>query len=150
MMKTNLNRDVDVIRAAGGLVWRDSPHGKLLAIVHRRRYGDEWSLPKGKLKKQETWLEAARREVQEETAYRVQVDGFAGVIGYLVEGKPKVVRLWHMSVTGKSGERTDTEVDEVDWLPVAEACTRLTYPLERAFVESAQPPLTGTREGAAV
>src|SRR4051794_40544792 len=78
MMKTNLDRDVDVIRAAGGLVWRDSPHGKLLAIVHRRRYGDEWSLPKGKLKKHETWLEAARREVQEETACRVQVDGFAG------------------------------------------------------------------------
>jgi ADP-ribose pyrophosphatase YjhB (NUDIX family) len=147
MMATNSDREAAVIRAAGGLVWRNSPHGKLLAVVHRTRYGGDWTLPKGKVKKQETWLAAARREVQEETACRVQVDGFAGVIGYLVEGKPKVVRFWHMSVRGEPGERTDGEVNQVDWLPVAEAGARLTYPLERAFVECAQPPLAGTREG---
>jgi len=145
-MHTNLDRDSDLIRAAGGLVWRDSPRGKLLAVVHRKRYGSDWTLPKGKLKKKETWLDAAQREVEEETACRVQVDGFAGVVGYTVDGKPKVVRFWNMSVIGEPGKQTDTEVDQVAWLPVAEACARLTYPLERAFVESAQPPLAGTRE----
>jgi 8-oxo-dGTP pyrophosphatase MutT (NUDIX family) len=147
IMTTNIDRDADVIRAAGALVWHDSSHGKLLAVVHRRRYGDDWSLPKGKLKKKETWLDAARREVQEETDCHVQVGRFAGVIGYLVEGTPKVVRFWHMLVIGEPGGHLDTEVDKVDWLPVAEACARLTYPLERAFVESAQPPLAGTGEG---
>jgi ADP-ribose pyrophosphatase YjhB (NUDIX family) len=147
MMETNLDRAAEVIQAAGGIVWRNSPNGKLLAVVHRTRYGGDWTLPKGKVKKKEPWLDAARREVQEETACHAQVDGFAGVIGYLVDGKPKVVRFWHMTVTGEPGQRTDTEVDEVAWLPVAEACARLTYPLERAFVESTQPPLAGTRAG---
>ena len=82
MMETNVARAAEVIQAAGGLVWRDAPHGKLLAVVHRTRYGGDWTLPKGKVKQHETWLEAARREVQEETTYRVHVDGFAGVIGY--------------------------------------------------------------------
>src|SRR5262249_20818924 len=114
---------------------------------HRKRYGGDWTLPKGKLKKQETWLNAARREVQEETACRVHVGEFAGVIGYFVDGKLKIVRFWHMSILREPGEHTDTEVDKVDWLPVAEACVRLTYPLERAFVESVPPPSSGTREG---
>lgn len=147
MMETNLDHDAEVTRAAGGLVWRNSPHGKLLAVVHRTRFGSDWTLPKGKVKKQETWLDATRREVQEEADCRVQVDGFAGVIGYLVDSKPKVVRFWHMSIIGEPGERTDTEVDKVDWLTVDQACARLTYPLERVFVESAQPVLAGIREG---
>ena len=147
MRETSLDCDSDLIRAAGGLVWRDSPRGKLLAVVHRKRYGSNWTLPRGKLKKKETWLDAAQREVEEETACLVQVDGFAGVVGYLVDSKPKVVRFWNMSVIGEPGHQTDTEVDKVDWLSIEEACARLTYPLERALLESSQLALEGKREG---
>ena len=40
--------DCGTIKAAGGLVWRDSTHGREVAVIHRARYGD-WTLPKGKL-----------------------------------------------------------------------------------------------------
>jgi len=49
---------VSPIRAAGGVVVQD---GKVL-VVHRPRY-DDWSLPKGKLKRGEDWGEGALREV---------------------------------------------------------------------------------------
>ena len=36
------------VKASGGVVWRRSPQGLEVAIVHRPRY-DDWSFPKGKL-----------------------------------------------------------------------------------------------------
>ena len=51
------------ILAAGGIVWRDASRRELL-LIHRLRY-DDWSLPKGKLDPDETFLAAALREVAE-------------------------------------------------------------------------------------
>ncbi len=58
-----------LIRAAGGLLWRETARGLEIMLVHRERY-DDWSLPKGKLNKEERWEDAALREVLEELAYR--------------------------------------------------------------------------------
>ena len=54
-----------MVRAAGGVV----EHGGSVLLVHRPKY-DDWSLPKGKLEGDETWEEAATREVEEETGLR--------------------------------------------------------------------------------
>src|SRR5262249_23607669 len=112
------------IRAAGGLVWRDLPRGRLLAVIHRPRY-DDWSLPKGKLHKHESWLEAALREVEEEIGYRTRAERFAGAIAYPVDGRPKTVMFWHMTILAESREQRDDEADEVAWLTVDEARARL-------------------------
>ena len=53
------------IRAAGGVVVKD---GQIL-LVHRPRH-DDWSLPKGKIKRGEHPLAGAVREVHEETGVR--------------------------------------------------------------------------------
>jgi ADP-ribose pyrophosphatase YjhB (NUDIX family) len=70
---------VSVVRAAGGLLWREDPSGPRIALVHRPRRSD-WSLPKGKLDDRESWEEAALREVQEETGCEARITGFAGAI----------------------------------------------------------------------
>src|SRR5215211_1679816 len=85
----------DPIRAAGGLLWRQSGKGFEIAVVHRNRY-DDWTLPKGKLKECETWQEAALREVQEETGWHATITEFAGAIAYHTEKGEKVVYFWHM------------------------------------------------------
>ena len=53
------------VKAAGGVVWRRGGDGIELAVAHRPRY-DDWSLPKGKLDRGESWEDAALREVEEE------------------------------------------------------------------------------------
>lgn len=130
----------EVIRAAGALLWRKCSAHWEIAIVHRKRYND-WTLPKGKLNKGESWQEAAIREVREETGYAPTILDFAGAISYQVDGKLKVARFWHMEVNGNSDQKRDDEVDEVIWLLPEAALKRLQYPLEQALLEASQKKL---------
>jgi 8-oxo-dGTP diphosphatase len=125
-----------LIHAAGGLVWRESGAGRQILLVRRTRYGDEWSLPKGKLRPAEDWLTAARREVEEETGYRVRVNGFAGALAYPAGDRHKVVRFWNMAPLGEPSGARDDEVVEIAWLAGDEALARMRYPLERALLEA--------------
>lgn len=56
------------VRAAGCVLWRraSTEDGLEIALVHRPKY-DDWSHPKGKLKRGESALAGAVREVAEET-----------------------------------------------------------------------------------
>lgn len=130
---THDNGDSSVIRAAGGLVWRDSPRGKEVAVIHRARYGD-WTLPKGKVKTEERWQEAAVREVWEETGCNIQVGSFAGSVSYTVKGVPKVVLFWNMSPVGECEFQPSEEVGEVVWLSIQEALAKLDYAGERRLL----------------
>ena len=126
-----------MIEAGGGLLWRQSPEGCLqIAVVHRERYNGDWTLPKGKLESGESPLEAALREVREETGYGASLVNFAGVIAYDTSKGPKRVHFWNMVPAGPVQSSTDrSEVLEVKWLAPAEALTKLSYPLEQALVE---------------
>jgi 8-oxo-dGTP pyrophosphatase MutT (NUDIX family) len=125
----------NLVRAAGGLVWRETAVGKEVLLVRRKRYGD-WTLPKGKHECGESMQETACREVQEETGYDVQITGFAGAIAYEVEGKPKVVSFWHMKAVSDPTNQIDTEVAEVVWLLLDQALQLLDYPLEKALLDA--------------
>lgn len=133
------------IRAAGGLVWRPSPAGIETALVHRPRY-DDWSMPKGKLDGAEHPLHAAVREVGEET-------GLAAVVGrrlptqeYTLGPDRKTVDYWTMTVAADGGFTANAEVDQVHWLPAAEAVGRLTYRRDQELMRTfaAAAPATGT------
>ena len=122
------------IEAAGGVVIRD---GKV-AVVHRDRY-DDWSLPKGKLDKGESFEQAALREVLEETGLQVELGEELEPVSYVDQkGRPKVVRYWLMEVVGGEFQAND-EVDELRWLAPAEAVGLLSYPHDRELVEGVEP-----------
>jgi 8-oxo-dGTP diphosphatase len=127
------------IRAAGGLLWRKKDGNYEIAIIQRPRY-DDWSLPKGKLHDGETWLQAAVREVKEETGYTAQPLSFAGAVSYVTANRPKVVCFWHMLAVGEPDSRMEDEVSEVIWLPLEAARDRLEYPLEKALLEIWEAP----------
>jgi 8-oxo-dGTP diphosphatase len=127
------NNSVNTIRAAGGLIWRDSARGREVAVIHRARYGD-WTLPKGKLKPGEDWRDAAIREVKEETGYNVQLQSFAGVVSYEVKGVPKVVKFWNMVPIGESKFEPSEEVDRVTWLSLQKALEVLDHDGERELL----------------
>ena len=142
-----------LIRAAGGVVWRpatlfedergddrggDGPDAPAVdvVLVRRDRYGD-WSLPKGKLHAGERHQEAALREVQEETGIDCELGPKLTTIRYDTLLGPKRVKWWAMtpSDSGEAVEPVDpAEVAEVVWLPFVEAWSRVTYGTDRGVL----------------
>ncbi|MFD4547123.1 NUDIX hydrolase [Streptomyces sp. NPDC058466] len=126
----------DTIKAAGCVLWRRSPFdGEVeICLVHRPKY-DDWSHPKGKLKRGEDALVGAVREVEEETGY-VAVPGAAlPSLRYAVDGRPKEVRYWAAEAT--DGHFTpNREVDRILWLSPTAARNRLTQLRDRNLVDA--------------
>ena len=124
-----------LVHAAGGVVWRPGAGGgREVLVVHRPKY-DDWSLPKGKRDEGETDEACARREVEEETGLRCTLgEELAGTSYVDSKGRPKVVRYWAMTVDDGSFAPND-EVDDVRWLPVADARGLLTYGHDRAVLD---------------
>ena len=127
------------VRAGGGLVCRRDADGAVeILLVHRPAY-DDWSFPKGKLEPGESEAEAAIREVEEETGLRCRLERELPTAHYVdARGRPKSVRYWLMTEVGGRLEAA-TEIDEVRFVPIADAATLLTYPRDRALLGSLEP-----------
>jgi 8-oxo-dGTP pyrophosphatase MutT (NUDIX family) len=125
-----------VVVAAGGLVTRRSGNGKAeILLVHRPAY-DDWSFPKGKAMRDEALVDAARREVLEETGYECTMGPEVATLEYPDRnGNRKLVRYWAMGVA--TGEfAPNIEVDEIRWLPADAALHLLSYDRDRAVLRS--------------
>jgi 8-oxo-(d)GTP phosphatase len=133
------------IRAAGVVLWRpgDPRAGGSrsggsrsggpaaadveVAVIHRPKY-DDWSFAKGKLEPGEHVLRAAVRETAEETGLAVTLGRRLPHVSYSYRGASKRVDYWAATAADPSLPFTpNKEVDRLDWLPVTEALTRLSY-----------------------
>jgi 8-oxo-dGTP pyrophosphatase MutT (NUDIX family) len=121
------------VKASGGVVWRRAGSGLEVAVVHRPKY-DDWSFPKGKLDRGETWEEAALREVEEEIGMRCRLGHELPPTSYTdPKGRAKVVRYWMMEPL--DGEFAPSgEVDEMRWLPARDAAGVLSYAHDRELL----------------
>jgi 8-oxo-dGTP pyrophosphatase MutT (NUDIX family) len=124
--------------SAGGVVVRG---GQVLAIVPIKRASDGGrvlALPKGHFQPGETALQAAEREVREETGVEVEPVGELGEARYTYRraGQTigKSVTFFLFSYLGGDTANHDEEVEEVRWLNVREAQRLLTHPAEREIV----------------
>lgn len=128
------------VRAAGCVLWRRSPEtGEVeICLVHRPRY-DDWSHPKGKLKRGERALEAALREVLEETGHRCVPGAPLPTVRYTANGRPKEVAYWLAEAVDGAFLPND-EVDRLLWLTPDVARARLTQPRDRALLDEASLP----------
>lgn len=123
------------VRAAGVVPWRVRRGRLQVALVHRPRY-DDWSWPKGKLDPGEEWVVAAVRETLEETGLRVRLGLPLPEARYPLDGgQVKRVRYWAGTVHGGHG-RLEHEIDDLAWLPVDRARTRLSYARDREQLEA--------------
>jgi len=122
------------ILAAGGIVLRGGTRPRI-AVVQRSK-DDAWVLPRGKLKRTENPAAGARREAVEETGHRVKVREFLGAITYRARGRPKVVQFWRMQAYERPSRDIMKDIVAVEWLTLAAAVRRLSYPLEKLFLKN--------------
>ncbi|MFH8678092.1 NUDIX hydrolase [Streptomyces lydicus] len=124
------------VRAAGCVLWRRaaSEAGLEIALVHRPKY-DDWSHPKGKLKRGEDALVGAVREVAEETGMDCRPGAPLPTASYLANGRPKQVRYWAAEAVAGAFTPSD-EVDRLAWLSPTDARARLTQERDRPLIDA--------------
>lgn len=129
-----MSTDAPLIRAAGGIIWRD--RGALeVVVVHRPRYHD-WSFPKGKCEPGETDEQCAVREVGEETGLRCELGAELPPVHYVDRhGRPKQVRYWAMQAVGTT-PTWDDEVDVLCWVRPTRAARLLSYERDAAVLDA--------------
>lgn len=106
------------IVAAGGVVKNDK--GELL-LIYRRGY---WDLPKGKVEKGEKIINAAKREVEEETGVRVEeitTEPFLTYHCYTLKGKQciKETHWYDMVAQPKQGDlvpQLEEDIEVAAWV----------------------------------
>jgi 8-oxo-dGTP pyrophosphatase MutT (NUDIX family) len=127
--------------SAGGVVVRGD---EVVVIVPTRRAADGsrvLSLPKGHVDPGETPLQAAEREVREETGVVAEPVRELGESRYWYRrdgrtiGKSVHFYLFRY-LRGKTADH-DEEVEEARWIPLEEAEQKLTYAAEREMVSRA-------------
>jgi len=116
--------------AAGGIVQRG---GKLLLVQVTNLAGEvKWTFPKGHLEKGEKPLEAALREVEEETGWRCEAAGSLPDVEYWFNrnGRPvhKRVSWYRMKPLKKTGKPDALEIMKTRWVPLESGAKYLSYP----------------------
>ena len=159
-------------------MWRHDDGEVQVLLVHRPRY-DDWSLPKGKLRRREHPIIAACREVREETGLHASVGARLPTAYYMTRSGTtrsgttrsgttrsgtnragadevgKVVEYWAMTVVADGGFTPGAEIDELAWLTVDRALARLSYehdvPVLNGFAELSplSPPVLLLRHASA-
>ncbi len=128
--------------SAGGVLFRMGESGCEVAVI-RLKGGKVLALPKGLVDEGESPEEAALREVREETGMEGEMVAPLGYIRYYYYAKEedtryfKLVHFFLLRWRGGSEEDHDWEVEGVEWLPLEEALTALSYKGEREVLERA-------------
>lgn len=125
--------------SAGGVCYRwsdDVPEVVLVATLNATR----WGLPKGQPEGNETPEQAAQREVAEETGIVGEVLCSLSLIEYWFRsGATKIhksVQFFLLRSHGGFLQPQLSEVDDVRWVALPEAVSMISFPRERAVLES--------------
>ena len=123
--------------AAGGIVEKD---GKLLLVKVTNLKGEvKWTFPKGHLEKGEEPLDAALREVEEETGWKCEETAELEPTEYWFQRQGrdtfKRVHWYRMKPVEKTGKPDAHEIMETKWASPAESRELLSYPNDLKMLE---------------
>lgn len=137
---------VEEVSAGGVIVNFDEP-GLPVAIIARINRGGrlEWCLPKGHPEGAESRVQAAAREIEEETGISGDVITSLGSIDYWfnVSGHRVHKTVHHFLFSATGGELTtendpDHEAVDVAWVNIDDVGRKLSFPNERRIADIAR------------
>ena len=138
--------------SAGGIVIDVQEGQAQVAVIARRNRAGriEWCLPKGHQENDETLIETAEREVEEETGIQGRVLTTLGTIDYWFSTHDRRIHkvVHHYLLEAIGGYLTvekdpDQEAIDVAWIPLGRVQERLTFPNERRIAQLAWERLAG-------
>jgi 8-oxo-dGTP pyrophosphatase MutT (NUDIX family) len=143
--------------SAGGVVFRRGPEtGELEVALIATRGGKRWQLPKGSRERDESSLDTALREVEEESGLSTTCERFLLTIDYwywdtyrreVPELVHKTVDFYLLRVTGGALNDSSYEVDAVGWFSFDRALELLAFDGEVEVVKSALALLSESADG---
>jgi len=130
-------------RSAGMVVFRNADSGREYLLLDT---GSFWDFPKGHAVHDETDLQAATRELAEETGITdaIIVPGFVHEIHYFYRDKKTLVRktvVYFLASTAANSVKISSEHVGFEFLPFDQAIKRLTYANARAILKLAEAHL---------
>jgi len=145
--------------SSGGVITRQARGHPQVCLIARRQDGQRiWGLPKGHVEAGEDPLDAAVREVREETGLVGKPLTKLGAISYWFAVNPalsrkggvkrervryfKRVHFYLLTYLKGSTRAHDHEVEHAAWLPLSKALARISYENERKILRKAQRYLT--------
>lgn len=144
--KTNLKRKLKFKRefSAGAVIFYIERGKPLYLLLHYHFKGDYWDFPRGNLEKGEQSIDAARREIKEETGLAEQdiefIPGFKEVVQWFYVWKSirRFKRATYFLAKSKKKEiKLSKEHIGYKWLPFEKALEQLTYNNAKQVVKRA-------------
>jgi len=134
------------IVSAGGVVYRTMGDNVFFVLVGRRR-GNYWCLPKGRVEESETEVQAAKREVFEETGIaEADVGEKIGTICYefyrrSTETSYKKLVHFYLMTAKSSNLNVGLEFDRAMWFAARDALNMVSHRKEKEIVTKAMQML---------
>lgn len=135
--------------SAGGIVFRKNGEN-LEILVAQHSYHHGWVFPKGLIGdkeylKGEKKEDTAIREVEEETGVKAKIISPLEKVTYWYkfEGETikKTVYYFIMEYIGGDTSKHDTEMENVEFIPISEVAERITYKSDREVFIKALPQI---------
>ncbi|MDO4253060.1 MAG: NUDIX hydrolase [Rothia sp. (in: high G+C Gram-positive bacteria)] len=145
-MPVSMLSTIEEVSAGGVIVNFDLPKLPVAIIARVNRGGRlEWCLPKGHPEGHETRLQAAAREIEEETGISGTILASLGSIDYwfTISGHRihKTVHHYLLAATGgylTTEKDPDHEAVDVAWVNIDDLGQKLSFPNERRIAEIAR------------
>lgn len=135
--------------SAGGVVYREGHEGIDVLLCKDAGY-HRWVLPKGLVRKTESYEETALREVREEVGVDAQVVASLGEPEkYIYTARNirvfKSVHYFLMKYLAGNEQDHDREMEEVRWVPLPEAIELIAYPQTKELLRRCQALLENVK-----
>jgi 8-oxo-dGTP pyrophosphatase MutT (NUDIX family) len=133
--------------SAGGVVYRRNRDNNIEVLVCKDAGYHRWVLPKGLVAKNESYEQAAVREVSEETGVKVKLVSSLGEpekYVYMARGVRVFKRVYYFLMEYESGTIADHdhEMEDVRWVSIDESLELLAYDGAKRMVRQAREVIT--------